>query len=133
MARKRGVDEHGAAIPKLVDKLRDADCLREKADYCLTTAHKAKGLEWDACALGNDFPDLMHGGLPRTREYLGRNSEEEALSQDDAMLLYVSATRPRKRLKRHQALIDFMGWWTAGNHAEKTSTPAARAGLKLKP
>lgn len=52
----------------------------KKADVTVSTAHKAKGCEWDSVKLGTDFP------------------EQEKLNDEEIRLLYVAATRAQKKL-----------------------------------
>jgi superfamily I DNA/RNA helicase len=73
------VDNYGADV--IVDGL--GRCVDEaRASVVLSTAHKAKGREWDAVQLAGDFPD------PAERD----------VSDEDVRLLYVAATRAKKML-----------------------------------
>lgn len=59
----------------------------EKADLIVSTAHKAKGREWPAVRIGNDFrqePDQDTGVIE--------------LPRDEAMLAYVAVTRAQESL-----------------------------------
>lgn len=59
----------------------------ERADLIISTAHKAKGREWDSVRIGDDFyqtPDEETGVIE--------------LPKDEAMLAYVAVTRARKQL-----------------------------------
>lgn len=58
----------------------------EDADIIVTTAHRAKGLEWDVVYLVDDFPDVLDDDM----EPPARNAEIN--------LLYVAATRARRLL-----------------------------------
>ena len=111
LARLNVVDEFGGDIPRLVEALQGADNPRDQANVCLATAHKSKGLEWASVVLGEDFPDMMTGGMPRARAFMDRDSENEPLSADEANLIYVAATRAKKNLRRFPQLADFMSWW----------------------
>ncbi len=65
------------------------------ATFKLTTTHKAKGLEWDNVALGDDFiklADRYEGLVAR------RNNAEEIENLDDLNCLYVAMTRAKKKL-----------------------------------
>jgi hypothetical protein len=74
------IDEYGAqVILDLVAGSVDED----KADIVVSTAHKAKGREWDVVRLGSDFSPPRSGGLP---------------SPSELRLLYVAATRARRHL-----------------------------------
>lgn len=61
---------------------------QEKWDFQVTTAHRAKGLEWDNVMLHSDFNDQFFG---KEKEYKDANDEEYRL-------LYVAMTRARKKL-----------------------------------
>jgi hypothetical protein len=85
------VDTHGPdAILTAVDQLTD----ETHADVTVSTAHTAKGREWPAVQIGNDFPPPkdtdQHDaqGLP----------VPEPVSDTDARLAYVAVTRARQHL-----------------------------------
>ena len=79
----RLVDEHGhAALKKVLAKAVTSD----KADYVISTAHKAKGLEWDSVELDDDYLfEVTDKGEPK-------------ISSEELRLLYVAATRAKKTL-----------------------------------
>ena len=70
------IKNHG--IPELMNALNRTSQYADGADLTLTTAHKAKGLEWQKVRLYSDFP------VP---------NEGQKLSQSEINLLYVAATR----------------------------------------
>jgi hypothetical protein len=72
------IDEYGLQI--VLDAL-DGMIAEEAADVIVSTAHKAKGREWDSVRLAPDFPDPTR-----------RGGDGEA---DEWRLLYVAATRAR--------------------------------------
>jgi hypothetical protein len=76
------ISEHGIdAILDICERsTKEAD-----ADVVVSTAHKAKGREWDRVKIAGDFriPDYDAG---------------EVLSRQEAMLMYVSVTRAKKAL-----------------------------------
>ena len=114
LAKIKVVETFGKEIPALVEQLQANDHKPDHADYCLTTAHKSKGLEWDAVAIAEDFPTLMTAaGLPLAKPYLDREEKEVPLAAEEAHLLYVAVTRPRKRLKRNGQLQQLMQWWSS--------------------
>ncbi|MEV6297819.1 UvrD-helicase domain-containing protein [Actinoplanes sp. NPDC051861] len=81
------VDEHGpqqllALVSTLVDE--------QHADVIISTAHKAKGREWDRVRIGTDFRE------PRRDKLTGR----PLWRKDELMLAYVAQTRARKVLDR---------------------------------
>lgn len=88
----RLVDDHG------VDRLKQA--LNRitpvaQADYVISTAHKAKGLEWHNVQLENDYSFKLNTPA-------GNNSETTAVVSDEELrLLYVAATRAQTQLNVH--------------------------------
>ncbi|AZK98779.1 MULTISPECIES: UvrD-helicase domain-containing protein [Streptomyces] len=75
----QGADEVVKAMNQLVSE--------EYADVVLSTAHKAKGREWDSVQIANDFPaPAERDGVP------GK------IRRDEAMLAYVAVTRAMDRL-----------------------------------
>ena len=71
------------------------------AERVLATAHKAKGLEWPEVRLAPDFPSLAEldavgpDGVP----WLTAEERDQELH-----LLYVAATRARRRLEPNEAV-----------------------------
>ena len=70
------IKDHG--IPKLIEGLSATAMYANGADLTLTTAHKAKGLEWENVRLYSDFMEPV---------------ENKPLPQEEINLLYVAATR----------------------------------------
>lgn len=75
----RLVDEFG--VDALTSELKNQKPM-ERADLVCSTAHKAKGLEWDRVCIGSDFTD------PEKRE----------ISEEEKRLTYVAVTRAMKEL-----------------------------------
>lgn len=69
----------------------------EDPDVTLTTAHKAKGREWDIVLLGEDFPS----GYNAKGEWVG-------LQDMERNLLYVALTRAIKVLMYNSSVADLM-------------------------
>jgi N12 class adenine-specific DNA methylase len=83
----RLVDTHGpATVIDTIDRLSSED----NADVTVSTAHKAKGREWDKVLIATDFREPTPGaaGTPGV------------IPRPDAMLAYVAVTRARKELDR---------------------------------
>jgi hypothetical protein len=98
----RVVAQYGRALPGLVaDLRRRAAAQPEAADRVLATAHKAKGLEWPEVRLAEDFPSLpeLDGLDPDGAPRLTAGERDQELH-----LLYVAATRARRRLEPNQAV-----------------------------
>jgi superfamily I DNA/RNA helicase len=72
------------AIIDALDKQADAD----RARVVVSTAHKAKGLEWGVVRVATDFP------APKPDD----DAKEFDLSREDMMLAYVTVTRAKNHL-----------------------------------
>lgn len=78
------IDEHGVdRILDMIERVRDTRkpgvVAGRDYDVAVSTAHKAKGREWDAVRLTDDFPETPQGN-------------------EELRLLYVAVTRARKQL-----------------------------------
>ncbi|PHM27832.1 UvrD-helicase domain-containing protein [Xenorhabdus innexi] len=81
-------------LPQNLEVMRNFAITNEhKADITVSTAHRSKGLEWNFVELNNDFPDLFDPKLT------------ELNRRDEINLLYVSATRARKKLMINEIII----------------------------
>lgn len=103
-----------AALLRLVERLVDVDQAfkgRPTWDVMVTTAHKAKGLEWDSVRIADDFPP------PRTDEA----GALEVPSPEELRLAYVSVTRAKRALE-----VGSLGYGTVlAGAAPKPATPEA--------
>jgi hypothetical protein len=86
--RQKELDEVAALIP---DRLNANE---EVPDVIVSTAHRAKGLEWDDVSIGDDWPDLSD-----------EDKEKEALNPEALRLAYVAVSRARKNLS-----LGSLGW-----------------------
>ena len=87
------VKKYGGRIPDLMADLKKLTVDERVADVVLTTAHKAKGLEWDYVMLANDFTPC--------------HDEENHIvrpKDDEANIIYVAMTRAKQVLCAHQDL-----------------------------
>jgi F-box protein, helicase, 18 len=84
------VQNHRHQIPLQVRAITEKAVDEKQAEVVLTTAHKAKGLEWSDVTLADDFPDLVVGGEPISKD---------DLEADEFNLIYVSLTRAMDRLR----------------------------------
>lgn len=85
------VDTHGPdAILTAVNELTGED----RADVIVSTAHKAKGREWQTVRIGDDFPP------PKDTDQCDATGRPipEPVKDTDARLAYVAVTRARRRL-----------------------------------
>lgn len=86
------VDEHG---PEAILSYCDQMTPERDAEVVVSTAHKAKGREWDAVQIADDFQAPKPGSAPR---------------RDELMLAYVAITRAKFTLMRGSlAWIDEFG------------------------
>jgi superfamily I DNA/RNA helicase len=84
----RMIEEHGAET--VVDAIKKAIPAKRKheAQLVVTTAHKAKGLEWPKVRIADDFKE------PLEKE----TGKPLPIPKEDAMLAYVAVTRAMKTL-----------------------------------
>lgn len=100
------VDDHGPeTLIAVVDRLVD----ERSADLVVSTAHKAKGREWNKVQVAGDFkaPKRTEGNL------------NPQISREDAMLAYVTVTRAKLVLDRGG--LDFVDDFVTG------TSPRSRA------
>ncbi|XP_070582308.1 F-box DNA helicase 1-like [Ptychodera flava] len=89
------VETHGSKIHEYCERIRKRFVTNIKtANVVLTTAHKAKGLEFDTVKLTDDFLNSRESS-PNTGDLL----------EDELNLLYVAMTRAKKRLWMKPALL----------------------------
>lgn len=90
----RAVKKYGGRIPALATRI-DAKCRssKEEADITLSTAHKAKGLEFDNVVMADDFADP---------------SSPDGTDIQEGNLLYVTATRAMKNLVLNKRMNAFV-------------------------
>lgn len=93
----RLVSDYGDKLPVMLNMLTTKLCKDESSAHCIiSTAHRAKGREWDQVRLANDFPTVIASDRP-------------ALAiEEEVNLLYVASTRARRRLEPNTTLIEIM-------------------------
>lgn len=84
------VDKYRSRLPALVDRVMEKAVDENQADILLTTAHKAKGMEWPFVLLMDDFTPLIKDGLP---------IDPGTVAQDEINLIYVAMTRAKTHLR----------------------------------
>lgn len=115
----RIVDEHGpAAIEAAVSRAVD----EEEADLVISTAHKAKGREWDKVRLTNDFAE------PKVA--LG---EKAYPSREEMMLNYVAVTRAKAELDNGNLSWVYESLRDAPEPKVKTDISWAKSRVELEP
>lgn len=92
------VEQYNHNLPELFNKLRRTAVTDElEATLSVSTAHRSKGLEWDAVELGGDF--LFEPFNPE-------NTQERF--EDEMNLLYVACTRAMKILALNAPVLEIM-------------------------
>ena len=95
--------QHGRALPRLVaDLRRRATPHPAVAERVLSTAHKAKGLEWPRVRLAADFPRLEE---LQAVDREGRPCWTPEERDQELHLLYVAATRACQQLEPNAAVL----------------------------
>ncbi len=103
----RMVDEYGDSLPALVARVR-ALAVEDHAAAAviISTAHRAKGCEFEAVRMMDDFPDPL--------------DDEDRLKKgitQELNLLYVCATRAATYLEPCAQLTGLLGWMREARHA----------------
>jgi len=104
------VEEYGDSIPEIIDQINrkeGAASSMENARISLSTAHRAKGLEWDHVALNDDFIELCE--LPDFSK-LNPIEAKSVLKEieEELNILYVAATRSKKVLQLNFDLYNYL-------------------------
>jgi superfamily I DNA/RNA helicase len=87
------IEEYRHETPRLVHEVtKNAVAESADAQLVLTTAHKAKGLDWDYVQIANDFEILAD------TEALLADDPYAQIEQQEINLLYVAFTRAKKEL-----------------------------------
>ncbi len=91
------VKRHGKGTPGLVASVKSA-CLPSTngASVIFSTAHKSKGLEFEAVQLMDDFPSLM------------ADSQVDGIDIQEGNLIYVAMTRAKNKLYLNDDIMDFI-------------------------
>jgi ATP-dependent exoDNAse (exonuclease V) beta subunit len=97
------------------------------ADVVVSTAHRAKGREWDTVQIGNDFP--------RPGEINPKTGEERGVTDEEARLIYVAVTRAKLHLDTYgldDGDTSFLPWARA-RMTEETTIDVTVAALDAAP
>lgn len=106
------VETYGSQIPTLYAAMKEADTpIAERADLTLTTAHKAKGLEWEQVYLTDDFIEV--------------NELSDEFDPEEINLLYVAATRAVQAVRLPGSLCD---WLKSAGFAEPAEAALQQPG-----
>lgn len=108
------VEAYTWKIPTLVEQITEKAVDTSRAEVVLTTAHKAKGLEWDHVLLADDFFPLVKDG---ELAYPGDGDT------DEINLIYVAITRAvcRLRFEKKSTLPAFVRLIQARQHRVKSA------------
>lgn len=88
----------------LIDNLeRFKNITAEQAETIVTTAHRAKGQEWNRVLLGDDFTGITYKVATKSRG-------PELCSDSEARLLYVTVTRAKEVLQLGRIDDGFLRW-----------------------
>jgi hypothetical protein len=89
------IDTHG---PDVVIATVNTLVEEQDAQVVVSTAHKAKGREWDTVRIANDFHEPK--SAPVTNGSRANDQDEREVSRAEMMLAYVAVTRAREVLDR---------------------------------
>lgn len=87
------VEKYGPALRTHVERIKQTARPPDQAGILLTTAHKAKGLEWNNVLIMDDFVFLVKDG---------RVIDPAGVDPDEFNLIYVAMTRARVHLRFHK-------------------------------
>jgi F-box protein 18 (helicase) len=96
-------------LPSTLSRLSASAVGPERAEITLSSAHRAKGLEWDNVQVAEDFLNLCDADLE------AENMTEPEFDEE-VNLIYVALTRTRGTLKVPQSLDT---WWKCYRKGEK--------------
>lgn len=100
----RAIDTYG--VDKVIE-IAGSTVSEDDADVIISTAHKAKGREWRAVRIGNDFQPPKDG---------------ESLSDPEMMLAYVAVTRAKKKLD--PGTLDWVNLYVEEHKKQKEAVSA---------
>lgn len=109
------VEKHVARLPIIIQDIRALNTSPEFAQVIVTTTHKAKGLEWNNVMLDGDFVELFNEmGMPKPllppEGPAEGKKEEDYIDPAEINLLYVAATRAKRKLKLCNQLQRLVKW-----------------------
>lgn len=82
------IDGYGDRVPEILTDLRQRHRPEDEARFIVSTAHKAKGREWDHVVVLDDFQTMF-----KLRQWLARKRIERHEYDQEINLLYVTMTR----------------------------------------
>lgn len=96
-SRVRIVEKYRHDIFNILSRIQQKVVPREEARIIFSTAHKAKGAEFDNVVLTNDYISLVSEGKLKKDVY-----------REEVNLLYVAATRAKKILQLNEQIINVL-------------------------
>jgi len=101
------VEQYKEDLLNLFDKAKRNHALNGRAILTLTTAHSAKGLEFDKVQLGDDFPDIMdliseliaEDYIANLKEFYTDDNKDVQSAREEVNLYYVACTRAKFELQ----------------------------------
>lgn len=97
----RVIDKYTENIPDLINQLKTKSVKNlSNKEIILTTAHKAKGMEFDSVVLLDDYTDL--------KTQVNKKGKEEGPTTEDINILYVAATRAISNLKMNEKTVNWL-------------------------
>lgn len=103
-------EDYGDQIPEIIEKIKGkvgSAFDLESADVVLSTAHKAKGLEFPHVQLDDDYIELCEIQDMSKLNEQARNEELKKISED-LNILYVAITRAQKTLQLNFDLLSYL-------------------------
>lgn len=112
----RLVNDYGTyRLKSILGSVKDNEKDEARCDVILTTAHRAKGREWDRVLLHDDFPVPQDADLRwlNKGKFVAREEKPSKWNPEEANLLYVAVTRAKKVLNAEKCAA----WGNAVEHA----------------
>jgi F-box protein 18 (helicase) len=107
------VKQYGRELPAMIDSVHNSVTQADDADVILTTAHKAKGLEWENVKLADDFADLFDDSGQRL-PLRAPDVHAKCVDKDEVNLYYVALTRAKRKLIINPELMRLRRWVGSG-------------------
>ena len=123
------VEKYGEGIPAQIQAIKASLVSRpQDADVTLITAHRAKGLEWDQVVLESDYAEMFDDN-GKLRPF--GDCRKTQIQPDEVNLLYVAATRAKKRLTINKQLFQLLAF--RGAAATVSNAPATVPAIVSRP
>lgn len=127
----RIVEKFGARLRGALARLEQASCAPDAADLFLSTAHRAKGLEWDIVELLGDFADPAELETMISDPNTPAESRRELL--EEANLLYVAVTRARRQVALPEPLRRWLNTPSTAGGADTSAVGTTSRSTKEQP